>query len=238
MRLRLWTTALALILLAGCGGGSSSEAEKPTKATTTAPAPAKDYSLEQLKAALPDEKSSPEILKVGIVCPGGDEAACAGAKDAETARAYLDLKPSAAGAPAVSGPMAGITDSLTLTATRFDSPEAATKEQDSARAATADYDGSYDLDEKVVGEGRRIAEKGTGSVEDLESGGWTGLIASRAGTGDYDGTSLTLQNTFISVLSGRVRITLDVVADVEGRPEGFTDEIAREVLDDYLKRLG
>lgn len=230
--------ALALVLLAGCGGTTSSDADGPAKATTATPTPAKDYSLAQLKAALPDEKSSPEILSVGILCPGGEEAACAARKGTELARAYLDLKPSDAGSPAVSGPFASITDSLTLSATRFDSPEAAAKVQDGARRTAAGYQGSYDVDEKVVGEGRRLAEKGAGTVEDLESGGWKGLISSRAGTGDYDGTSLTLQNTFVSVLSGRVHITLDVVADVEGRPEGFTDEIAREVLADYLDRLG
>lgn len=219
--------ALTLVLLAGCGGGSSSEADEPATATT-APAPPKDYSLKQLEAALPGAQDVDGGAKVSSACPG--DKLCPEPPEGELVYVEIELAPVGAGAV--------IPDTVGVTAWRYDSAARVENAMTEARDGFERYEGSYDIKDTKDAEGETPGEKGIGKVTETSVGGWEGLLGSRTGSFYFGDDSMQRQQTNLVVANGRTTITVSVGREAAGQPADYADTLARQVLADYLERLG
>lgn len=239
--LRASAAALALVLLAGCGGGSTSEADEPVKAETTTPAPPKDYTLKQLKAALPGKGDVADALKVTHVCPGEDKDFCGTPKEGKAASVDIQLTPVGAETNTqIEGAVneAVTEDSVYVFAWRHDSAAEAEKSVVETQAEVEDYNGAYDVKEAKDGRFITPGEKGAGTVATLSIDGWDGVIGSRTGSFSFGDDGMQRQYTQLQVASGRTSISVSVGRQDKDQPAEYADTLARKLLTDYLTKLG
>lgn len=222
----------AATLLTACGGETEPPKSKPTPTPRT-------YTIEELKAALPDQDDVAGVSRVEYTCP--DKVRCPAPDEGEMGGINFALLP-AGDNPADIERAANESlfgNTLLLYVWRHQGSAEATKENEAALAQDKTYDGAYDVKQKGdVKTGATPADKGEGALEMLEIGAWKGHFVERRGSMTFQDTTERRLIASVEVVQGSVTFSIDVNVHADGRPADFADKLARKTLTDYLKRLG
>ncbi|AXT85959.1 hypothetical protein C6I20_12720 [Aeromicrobium sp. A1-2] len=210
--------------------------------SSAGPAPARDDTVEELKAALPTADDVDGARAVTTTCPdGGSERCGTRVSEGQQVSRFLELSP-VTGTSSADVERAEkdtlLDDIVFVSAWKHETDAAAKKSIAMFRSGQEMYEGSYDI-EQERGEGRvSPALAGTGTIETLTLGEWSGLIGNRRGTLTFDDQTEGRVASEASVRSGAYAVVVTVEILREGRPDGHAEKLAREVLGDYLERLG
>ena len=233
MKWTLAVLAVTMTMLAGCGGGSDpgTAATTPKPSTTsTTPTPEPTYSAEQAIAALPTLEQVPGGDRYAVRCPGDDDL-CDGLR-ADSANVAVWITP-------VDAAVKELAEDFTLDLVQL---SVVTRSAADAASAVAKvrkrdevYDGAYDIPPKKIEGGTSSAEKGTGTVEDVTIGSFTGHRVDRTDEFRLPGGIRTSEYT---LRSGGVTLFVQARLAGEGRGKDDAADLARTLLDGYLERLG
>jgi len=243
MVVRHLAVVLALIaFVAGCGGGESDDGAKgaassgsPSSAAPTTTAPPRIFTIHELKAALPEKDDVPGATSVEFRCPEDGKKKCG---DDTSVTVALTLASVVVGSAEDTERRAGsalVDDSALVNALIFGSDAEAETNMAESRQSAQEFAGSFDFTESKSSFG--LPEKGSGTLDDLAIGDWTGYVSARTSHVDLDGKTQDLQNVLVAVRNGTAKASVNVLVDSTGRPAEFATDLARATLSDYIERL-
>jgi hypothetical protein len=231
---RIVAALFALTLVAGCGGGADDAGEPAPSATTSAAPEPRDHTLEQLEAALPAVGDVAGGTEAALTCPADGVDRCGESQEQETS-----IVISVGGATAVDAEMAGeAANYVAVRAVRYATAEDAEAQLSRLRAAADERKGSFDIAPSEAQGVPIPGEKGTGTVDDLTTGAWTGHAADQDVVPEEDGARVAMQNAERAVVSGNVLVTVTVFVTAGGRADDFASSLADDQLQAFLERLG
>lgn len=245
---RMSLVVAAMAVAAACGGGgdasdpSAAPAQTTSTASATTPAPPRDYSIDELTAALPTKDDVPDAVARNGSCPE-DGAKICGEPGESPQRVGVSFDLAVASGAGSAGDaeqraaQATVEDGIYVSVSRYGTAAAAADSTASARAdAEQEFDGPIDSGDEQTSFG--LPESGTGSVVDADVEGWIGHLSSRATTVTNGGETQQIQNAQLLVVSGAVTVSANVVVDATGREADYAADLARKAVADYVARLG
>lgn len=245
---RMSLVVAALAMTAACGGGSDdsgpSAAPPQTTASATTPAPPRDYSIDELTAALPTKDDVPDAVARSGSCPDDGVELCGEPSESfERVGVSFDLAVATGAGSGSAGDaeqraaQATVEEGAYITVSRYGTTAAAADLTASARADDEkEFGGPIDSGDEKTSFG--LQEKGSGSVVDIDVDGWAGYLSARATTITNDDETQKIQNAQLLVTSGAVTVSANVVVDATDREADYAADLARTVVADYVARLG
>lgn len=238
---RVLGAVLLLAALTGCGGEDDARTPGPSAASTPAV-----YTAEELTAALPSADHVGNVESTRTRCPDDeDDPSCELFDGAEyLASVHHVLTPKSLGSDEEDEAAASVSwldDLAIVQATLHPSVGEREAVAEKWQAEREQFDGDFDTSpESFDGGGFLPGERGSGTVEDIEVEGWTGVVATRSHVlVAPDGrTSERRLETQIAVSQGgaeRVHVLVDLRE--LGRDAGDAEDLARRILTDYIARL-
>lgn len=229
--------AATAVVLAGCGFTS----DGPRAPSSTTPAPPRTFALGELEAALPGADDVPNGSKATVQCPGKDDCPAG-----EASVTITLAEPAAVAEDDQAGKKSIFADQVLVTATVAENPEDAAARLKNVRDDNQKYAGDFDIApvENKKEKSYTFGEKGTGSVEDVELATWSGLETTRRShlydLGDTapNADDESLATTTVLVVKGRTVVMVTVSLKIDDVDQLPGPDIARQVAQEYLQRLG
>lgn len=230
---KLGLVVVGMAMLTGCGGSGPAGAEDKDKTP-----PAKIYSVKALKAALPTLDEVPNARELLEACPGSKDCVQVDGVTDNLSVGY-ELEPASPVDPERQEQFIG-SDKAYVSVQRYGDESNAAASMASARKRHEERDGVIDIKPLVKADGATVpGERGEGTLTDIDRGEWSGYQLDTHLTLTYPGgeESEPRQDANAAVALGRYR--LQVLVTLGGSFErGAASELATQLLDDYLERLG
>lgn len=248
---RRTTTALgaalaAAVLLAGCGGTNSSAAPDKAETPQAEPTP-RAHTFAELKTALPRATDVTGGLKITARCPDnkndcyirGDgpkrqwASVTVGLRQPRIDELTLHAR---------THPFDwSLNDDANVTVSQHPDDAAARAYLTSQRVGDDKLAGDFDEPVENIGKNGFVpGRKGHGKVADAEQDGWTGYSSTRTAIwrARNGSTSPAMQEARVFLRAGRNTVSVSALMWDEGRSTQEALELARQVVEDYLERLG
>lgn len=228
------TLGVALASMAGCGGGSSAPEDAAPAASASAtptPSPEPTYTPEQVVGALPTLEQVPDGERYAVRCPSDDDLCEGIAPDSGSVAVWVT--PASAAAKEIGEDFT--LDLVQVSVVVKKDAAAAAKGHAESRKQDEAYDGAYDIPPQKVTGGTTTREKGTGSLEDVEFGSFSGYRIDRTDEFDLPGG---IRTTEFTLVSGPISLFVQARLAADGRDDDASSTVAQELLDGYLERLG
>lgn len=234
---------LAPVVTAAMLVGCSTDDPDPERPSETVTEPPREYTIEELRAALPEVDDVDGATEIAFECPG-DERCGELDEDAALERVSITLRVLPAGDEEEIERRASdswIEDGVHLAVILYEDAAEAQETVDDWLDAARVYDGDFDEELEELDEDSFIpGERGTGLVDDaVEVGGWSGFAveSTYSMVGPSGDESPPLLNHRVVVSHGAVVVNVESHLTAEGRDEDEATAWLRSIVEDYLARL-